>query len=151
MDGHLSLRYKVERMSFLFQALMGRGHRGPSGAQHPEGGRGLQHRGDDDRLTFNELRDVLPDEGDTLAVRVSPDGADLALKLFGASDDIFGERIFCQLSKSWPLQQCRNLLQENIYIQNRAGGAKGQQGQHIIEQAPNDAHPLTWRLNVIGG
>ena len=34
MDGHLSLRDKVERsMSFLFQALMGEGHRGPSGRE----------------------------------------------------------------------------------------------------------------------
>lgn len=61
------------------------------------------------RLTFNEPRDVLPYERDTLTVRVSSDGADLALEFLGPSDDIFGERISCQLSESWPFHQRRYL------------------------------------------
>lgn len=66
---------------------------------------------DDNQRTLNETCDVLPDERDTLTVRVSSDGADLALELFGTSDDIFGERISCQLSESWPFHQRRNLFQ----------------------------------------
>lgn len=66
---------------------------------------------DDNQRTLNEARDVLPDERDTLTVRVSSDGADLALEFFGTSDDIFGEHISCQLSESWPFHQRRNLFQ----------------------------------------
>jgi hypothetical protein len=42
-------------------------------------------------------------------MRVSPDGANLALELLGTSDDIFGERISCQVSESWPFHQRRYL------------------------------------------
>jgi hypothetical protein len=64
------------------------------------------------RLAFNKPRDVLPDKWDALAVRVSSDGANLALELLGTSDDIFRERVSCQLSESWPFHQCRNLCKK---------------------------------------
>ena len=112
---------------------MGGGNRGPRGGAAGDDSKG------DDRLTFNEPRDVLPDEGDPLAVRVSPDGAGLALELSGASDDIFGERISCQLSESWPLHQRRHLLQRNAY-RSESGILGAQKGQRI-EQAPNNAPP----------
>ena len=74
-------------------------------------GKGLQQRAMTVKRTLNEARDVLPDERDALTVRVSSDGANLALKLFRTGDDIFRERIFCQLSESWPFHQCRYLFQ----------------------------------------
>jgi len=49
-------------------------------------------------------------------MRISSDGAYLALELLGASDDIFGERISCQLSESWPFHQRRYLFQYNPRI-----------------------------------
>jgi hypothetical protein len=49
-------------------------------------------------------------------MRVSSDGAYLALEFFGTSDDILGERIFCQLSESWPFHQRRYLFQSNPRI-----------------------------------
>ena len=74
-------------------------------------GGGIIATGDDDRRTLNEPGDVLSNERDTLTMRVSSDGADLALELLGTSDDIFGERISCQLSERWPFHQRRYLFQ----------------------------------------
>jgi len=78
---------------------------------------GITARGDE-RLTFDEPRDVLPDEQDTLTVRVSSDGSNLALELLGSGDNIFGERISCQLSECRPLQQCRHLLPTTSHRQH---------------------------------
>ena len=64
-------------------------------------------------LTFDEPRDVLPDEWDTLAVRVSSDGSNLALEFLGPSDNIFRKRISCQLSERRPFHQRRHLLQSH--------------------------------------
>ena len=59
--------------------------------------------------TFDKVGYVFPDEWDTLTVRVSSNGANLSLEFLGASDDIGGEDIFCQLSKCWPFHQRRYL------------------------------------------
>ena len=40
------------------------------------------------RLTLDELRDVFPDEGDTLTMRVRADAPNLALQLLCAGNDI---------------------------------------------------------------
>jgi hypothetical protein len=94
-------------------------------------GEGITAASDDDQRTLNEPRDVLPDERDTLTMRVSSDGADLALELFGTSDDIFGERILCQLSESWPFHQRRYLFQSNPRIPESKKGFK-KRGSQII-------------------
>jgi hypothetical protein len=46
-------------------------------------------------------------------MRISSNGAYLALELFGTGDDIFGERIPCQLSEGWPFHQRRYLFHSN--------------------------------------
>ena len=147
MDSHRALRDNVEngRHEHEFPELWEVGTAGPRGRSRGDSSKG------DDRLTFNEPRDVLPDEGDTLAVRVCPDGADLALELSGASDDIFGERISCQLSESWPLHQRRHLLQRNRFFFFRIIRDIGGRKKASASSKRQIMRPLTWRLNVIGG
>jgi hypothetical protein len=55
-------------------------------------------------LTFDEPRDVLPDEWDTLTVRVCSDGSNLTLEFLCSGDNIFRKRISCQLSERRPFQ-----------------------------------------------
>jgi len=74
-----------------------------------EEGEGEDYGNGDDRQTFDEPRDVLPDKGDTLTVRVSTDGTDLTLEFLGSRDDIFREHISCPLSECRPFHQRRNL------------------------------------------
>ena len=85
-------------------------------------------------LTFDKARDVLPDVRNTFTMRVSPNGANLSLEFLGSGDDIFGEGVFCQLSKFWPFHQ-RRYLYDSI-----------DQSQRIERQGQP-----TCRTNVIGG
>jgi hypothetical protein len=67
-------------------------------------------------LTFDEPRDVLPDEWDALTVRISPNGSDLALEFLCSGDSIFRKRIPCQLSELRPFHQRRHLSQSHSII-----------------------------------
>ncbi len=120
MDSHLALREGRGRvcMSSKFDSG-GEGREGKGRTAGPRDAmmeRERNYSSDDDQRTLNEPRNVLPYERDTLTMRISSDGADFALELLGTSNDIFGERISCQLSESWPFHQRRYLFHSNPRI-----------------------------------
>jgi len=58
---------------------------------------------------FDELRNVFADDGDSLALGVSTDGADLAKKFFCPRYDILWKSIRCQIHEGRPLRKGSNL------------------------------------------
>jgi hypothetical protein len=61
------------------------------------------------QLTFNKLGNVLADEGNALAVRVSTDGTDLVEKLLCSRKNVFREQTRSKRNKLRPFRESSNL------------------------------------------